>query len=167
MSPISQFLVLAAVAVARSYTPHPGPKFSDFPASPIFHGTPAVPKLSKDQKHFRTRIRTGTKSKVEFSGHYTIPIFGCGAGCSMFYIVDSVTGKVYDGFSVVGLPGEYEEGLQNIPARIEFHPDSRLLKVAGCPNEENCGYYDYLMVEGKGLKLLHEQLLPPKYQDHP
>jgi hypothetical protein len=26
-----------------------------------------------------------------------------------------------------------------------------------CPNEENCGLYDYEMVEGKGLKLIRKR----------
>ena len=47
---------------------------------------------------------------------------------------------------------------------MEFHPDSRLLKVNACPNEANCGLYHYVMVEGKGLKLLQKELLPQEDQ---
>jgi len=43
---------------------------------------------------------------------------------------------------------------------MEFYPNSRLLKINGCPNEENCGFYDYEMVNEKGLKLLRVELLP-------
>jgi hypothetical protein len=47
---------------------------------------------------------------------------------------------------------------------MEFHPNSRLMKIDGCPGEENCGFYDYEMVDGKGLKLLRKELLPKQYQ---
>ena len=48
--------------------------------------------------------------------------------------------------------------------RMEFHPNSRLLKVNACPNEANCGLYDYVMVEGRGLKLVRKELLPEEFQ---
>jgi hypothetical protein len=47
---------------------------------------------------------------------------------------------------------------------MEFHADSRLMKMDGCPNETNCGYYDYVMIEGKGLELVRKELVPKKYQ---
>jgi hypothetical protein len=111
-------------------------------------------------------IRNGAKSPVEFAGHYTFPSFGCGSGCSMFYIVDSQNGTVYDGFSVVELPGSWlEKQTGKLPERMEYHPNSRLIRVSGCPNETNCGFYDYVMVNGKGLKLIRKQLLPKEFQD--
>lgn len=81
----------------------------------------------------------------------------------MFYIVDSVTGKVYDGFAFVELPSQWLQQQQGPPPpRVEFHPNSRLFKINGCPNARNCGFYDSLMVEGRGLKLLSKQLRPQK-----
>ena len=49
--------------------------------------------------------------------------------------------------------------------RIQFVPSSRLFKVNGCPNESDCGYYDYVMEDGKGLKLVQKWLLPKEFQD--
>jgi hypothetical protein len=57
-----------------------------------------------------------------------------------------------------------EQGGYDATERMEFHPNSRLLKINACPNEENCGFYDYLMVEGKGLKLIRKVLLPTESQ---
>lgn len=102
---------------------------------------------------------------MEFAGHYTVPVFGCGAGCSAFYIVDSVTGRVYDGFGVVEMPSWWlEKQPGNPPDRIQFTPSSRLLKINGCPKEKDCGYYDYVMEDGKGLEFLQKWLLPKEFQ---
>lgn len=40
----------------------------------------------------------------------------------------------------------------------------RLMKINGCPKDENCGFYDYEMVDGKGLKLIRKELLPKEFQ---
>lgn len=108
-------------------------------------------------------IREGAKSKVQFAGHYTVPRWGCGAGCSTFVIVDSISGAVYNAFNVADLPPAWIEkhGEQE---QMEFHPNSRLIKINGCINEQNCGFYDYAMVEGKGLRLVRKELLPKEFQ---
>jgi hypothetical protein len=140
------------------------PQFSDYPVPQIYHGKPAAPTLSKSQRGYRTVIREGAKSKVQFAGHYTVPVFGCGAGCVGFYIVDSISGKVYDGFTVAdSLAWIMKPGNENT-LRIEFHPNSRLFRVTGCPGETNCGFHDYEMVDGAGLKLIRKQLFPREFQ---
>jgi len=140
--------------------------FENYPAEQIYKGTPALPKLDKDERMFRTVIRNGAKSPVQFAGHYTVPQCGCGTGCSQFYIVDSVTGRVYEGdFTISDLPGKWlEKRSGDPPPRIQFIASSRLLKINGCPNEQDCGYYDYVMVDGKGLKLIRKWLLPQQFQ---
>ncbi|HKD78732.1 MAG TPA: hypothetical protein VKH81_03510 [Candidatus Angelobacter sp.] len=140
------------------------PKFSDYPVVQIYQGKPAVPILSKDQRWYRTVIREGAKSKVQFAGHYTVPIFGCGAGCAGFYLVDSITGKVYDGFTVAdSFAWIARPGNENV-RRIEFYPNSRLFRITGCPGETNCGFYDYEVVDGAGLKLVYKKLLSQEFQ---
>lgn len=109
---------------------------------------------------FRTAIRREAKGDVEFAGHYRIARVGCGATCNSFFIVDSISGKVHNGFALTELPGYWlaEHSSESI-SRMEFYPNSRLLKINGCPNESNCGFYDYVMVDGVGLKLIRKQLL--------
>lgn len=140
----------------------PRPTFRDYRVKNIYHGKPVPPIVTKEFRGFRTRIRQGAKSDVEFAGHYTIPRWGCGTECNGFVVVDSITGEVYDGFGVAGLPVGWleEHGGDDAFPRIEFYPNSRLLKINACPNEENCGLYDYEMLDGKGLKLLRVDLLP-------
>jgi hypothetical protein len=144
------------VAASLAQQPPARPDFNDFAVKQIYKGTPAKPKLSKDQRTFRTRIREGATSPVQFAGHYTVPSWGCGAGCIYFVIVDSSTGKVYDGFSVADLSLSYVEKHPD-ELRIQFHPNSSLFKVNGCIGEVKCGFYDYEMVDGKGLKLVREE----------
>jgi hypothetical protein len=144
----------------------PRPRFRDYRVRTIYHGEPAMPVITKEFRIFRTRIREGANSDVEFAGHYTMPRWGCGTECNGFVIVDSISGKVFDGFGVAGLPSSWveEHGGDDVLPRMEFYPDSRLLKINACPNERDCGLYDYEMIDGKGLKLLRVELLPKEPQ---
>jgi hypothetical protein len=159
-------LLLVSSTVLLGQSMPARPSFERYPVERIFKGVPAQPKLDKDQRMFRTVIRNGSRSRVQFAGHYTVPQCGCGTGCSLYYIVDSITGRVYDGeFAVSDLPGTWlEKQSGDPPLRIQFIASSRLLKINGCPNEHDCGYYDYVMVEGKGLKLISKWLLPREFQ---
>lgn len=157
------FLLFSTVLCGQSVANHS--PFEKYPAERVYKGTPVQPKLDRDQRYYRTVIREGAKSQVEFAGHYTVPRFGCGTGCTAFYIVDSATGRVYDGFGISDLPMHWiEKQSGDAPPRIEFLASSRLLRINGCPNERDCGYYDYVMLDGKGLKLVHEWLLPKEFQ---
>ena len=149
-----------------SQVEEPRSKFSDFPVKDIYRGKPARPVITEEFRSVRTTIRRGARSDVEFAGHYTVPRWGCGTDCNGFVVVDSVSGKVYDGFGVAGLPFGWVEkhGGYDAIERMEFHPDSRLMKINACPDEANCGLYDYVMVEGKGLKLIRKELLPKEFQ---
>lgn len=154
-------LLVATAAVPQVLQPRPD--FTEYSVTTIYRGRPASPVLNKEQRIFRTVIREGAKNEVEFAGHYTVPRFGCGAGCSAFYIVDSINGKVYSGFGVSDLPDKWRKKHSSHEFnRWEFHRDSRLLKINGCPNETNCGFYDYEMADGMGLRLVRKQLLPQK-----
>jgi len=139
------------------------PDFKDYAVERVYQGAPAAPKITPDWRRFRTAIREGAKGKVQFAGHYTVPAWGCGAGCMAFVIVDSISGTVYDGFGVALVPFKWEEK-HGFQGQLEFHPRSRLFKINGCPGETNCGFYDYEMVEGKGLKLVRKELLPKEDQ---
>jgi hypothetical protein len=109
-----------------SYSQSVQPKFTDYRVKELHRGTPVPPMLNKDQSTFRTMIRTGAKSKVEFADHYTVPRWGCGAGCNTFAIVDSITGRVYDGFNVVELPFTWlQKTGDSEPLRMEFQRESQ------------------------------------------
>jgi len=158
-------LIICFVTLAFPQSEKPRPKFSDYAVQHIYRGKHAEPVLNKQQRMFRTRIREGAKSDVQFGGHYTVPAWGCGSGCVAFVVVDSITGKVYDGTAVSSLPGDWiDEYKPPSTAPVEFCPASRLLQINGCPSEHDCGLYDFVIVAGKGLKLIRKELLPRKYQ---
>jgi hypothetical protein len=58
---------LLLVITAGAQEPKPRPTFDNFPVKKIWKGIPAAPKLSKDQRFFRTMIRRGAKAQVEFA----------------------------------------------------------------------------------------------------
>ena len=66
-------MALTFAVVTSAQTLKGRPSFSDYPVAKIYRGTPVPPKLSRDQRTFRTMIRFGAKEKVEFAGHYTLP----------------------------------------------------------------------------------------------
>lgn len=125
-------ILLACCLLPRgisSQVEEPRPKFSDFLVKDIYRGKPARPIITKEFRSFRTAIRGGARSDVEFAGRYTVPGWGCGTDCQPFVIVDSVSGKAYD------LPSDWLEkhgGYDAKIERVEFHPNSRLMKINAC-----------------------------------
>lgn len=71
---------------------------------------------------------------MEFARHDTTPRWRCGTECNGFVIVDSRRGKAYDGFGVAGLTLSWvaKRGGDDAMPRMEFSPDSRLLKIDAC-----------------------------------
>ncbi len=162
------FAVLAGIVAAQ--TSGPRPNFGDYKVGAIYKGAIAPVVIPQRWRRYRTMIREGANSGPQFAGHYRIAQWGCGSGCSMFVIVDSESGKIFDGpgETVAELPGDWwryaapEDEKKDWPERIESHPDSRLLKINGCLNEEKCGFYDYQMIDGQGLKLIRKLTIPER-----
>ncbi|HEY7807551.1 MAG TPA: hypothetical protein VIC34_10160 [Croceibacterium sp.] len=116
--------------------------FNRYPAKPVRLSKPATPVVSKGQAHlFRTVIREQAKMGPDFAGHFTIVRIGCGAGMVCLAIADALTGRVF-----------FSPKLRNVfifrdanVERLNYRRDSRLLIVAGSPNEdvsrEGLSYY--------------------------
>lgn len=112
------------------------PDFKEYPAE-VYAGKPAPLNLRSHRmaRMYHTNIREQLHEKgINFAGHYTIAVMGCGTGCSITAIVDAQTGVAYfpselDGWNVD--PGVYDfadnEDVQT------FRTDSRLLKIIGAP----------------------------------
>lgn len=85
-----------------------------------------IPPSIKSDGDFRNTIVGSYKMKgVNFAGHYSLISYSCGSSCLASYIVDCLTGKVYEG------PGA---GLG-----YDYHTDSEMIFVN--PPDAN-GTYD-------------------------
>ena len=112
------------------------PRFEDYSAD-VYAGKPGPLNLRSHPmaRMYRTSIREQLqKQGINFAGHYTIAVMGCGAGCSITAIVDARNGNAYfpralDGWSVE--PGIYE--FKEDEDVRTFRTDSRLLKIIGAP----------------------------------
>lgn len=91
------------------------PRFEDYPAAPIFAGTPAKVNLAShpDAKKFRTALTEPFTPQQRFAGHYRIVEIGCGTSCQAIFAVDLVDGSVRSLF--VASSG------------VAYRPDSRLI----------------------------------------
>lgn len=155
-TPAAIALVGATVLCAQPSSKSRDDLFAKYPVKVTFHGQPAAPVLTDPEAHlFRTKIRQGAAEGPVFADHYGIAVWGCGAGCLSFAILDSISGKVYIfpySVSVVREVGE----------RLTYHRNSSAIHIIGSLNEQNSADRWYLW-DGKQLNLIREK--PPKLAD--
>jgi hypothetical protein len=127
------------------------PRFSDFPAD-VYTGRNAPVRLTTEMdRAYRTRLREGATQRVDFAGHYTIAVWGCGTDCLSGAAIDVQTGvPVWLPGTVCCIPPELSDRFEKIASR----PNSRLLVVSGLINEagEPMTHY-YLMDNGRLVHL--------------
>lgn len=124
--------------------------FLQYSVTPSFSGKPAKPLLtSPGTRRFRTRIRQGAAQGAVFADHYAVAVWGCGAGCLSFAIIDAINGKVYIFPASVSQVREAGE-------RLTYHRNSRAMHIIGSLNEENSADRWYVW-DGKKLNLISEK----------
>src|SRR5204863_7874397 len=105
--------VLVVIFLPAVCFPQQLPRFEDYSAD-VYAGKPASLDLRSPRlaRLYRTNIREQLQEEgINFAGHYTIAVMGCGTGCSITAIVDARNGhayfpRVFEGWSVV--PGAYQ-----------------------------------------------------------
>ena len=117
------------------------PRFEQYPVRGIYAGPLARPDVrsSTRSRIFRTMIREGAKSGINFAGHYTIVSWGCGSGCQGLAVVDAVSGKVHHPANLLAVDNNnvnFDELAKDDEELVRFRPDSRLLIIIGGINEE-------------------------------
>ncbi|WP_294123566.1 hypothetical protein [Sphingomonas sp.] len=133
-------LHFVAAAASINLAPSDAPdEFSRFPAQVITAHAQPVIRLA-EHRLFRTRIRQGMVSGINFAGHFTFVIVGCGAGCVNGWFVDRQNGRIVDA----------PVGGEEFPVlRYGIKPDSRLVKAEWLPRDfpdpgEQCVRQDFV-----------------------
>lgn len=100
-------------------------------------------------------IREEAKQGPNFAGHFTIVHIGCGAGTVCPAIIDVKTGIVYFPPELLSAEALLMDTGDTDVDTLNYRRNSRLLIVAGTPNEnrKNEGMSSYLWRSGK-LKLI-------------
>lgn len=150
---LAAFAFTVVAMLARPVQAQQGwaPAASDYPAAKMPAGLTSDPIINTPSKaYFQTRIREGSSQGSNFGGHYALLQWGCGDGCTTFFIVDELNGQVYEpGFHLMApKAADANYGLQ-------YKPDSRLLVMEGCRGNlaESCGKY-YMLWTGLRLETL-------------
>ncbi|WP_143150427.1 hypothetical protein [Arenibacter nanhaiticus] len=105
-------IALEEVEVYKKYSPKT--TFEDYKVD-MYEGALADPDFSTAPaaKAFISRITNECKKGINFAGHYTLIIWGCGTACQSGVIVDRKTGRIFE---------EYGSSLGS-----EFRKDSKML----------------------------------------
>lgn len=147
-------LLIQPVQAQQSWTP----TATDYPAVKVPAGLISEPIINSPNKaYFRTRLREGSSQGTNFGGHYALLQWGCGDGCTTFFIVDELNGSVYEpGFHLTQPKSGSDDSFG-----FQYKPDSRLLVMEGCRsnNTETCGKY-YMLWTGSHLETLMREPLP-------
>lgn len=133
------------------------PAAADYPAVKVPAGLTSEPVINSPSKAiFRTRLRQGSQQGSNFGGHYALLQWGCGDGCTTFFIVDELNGQVYEpGYSLTAPKNGADETVG-----FQYQPDSRLLVMQGCRSNhaETCGKY-YMLWTGSNLQTIFREPL--------
>lgn len=94
-------------------------KFEDYQVD-VYKGKLAPPDFSTDPdaKRFITRITKACEEGINFAGHYTLVIWGCGSPCQSGVVVDRKTGRIYGGYGTA-LGAEFRIDSRMIIRNIE------------------------------------------------
>lgn len=107
------------------------PRFSDFKATPE-HLKPVPPKITNEDRLFRTMIRVGAAAGPNFAGHYTFVYWGVGTG-----------GKCWAKTGQIGVAGARESACLTTEGTDDQEPqfriDSRLLILSGHLGDNRMG----------------------------
>jgi hypothetical protein len=165
LRPIASLALLVSFQTIFFAQKTASPTFRNYPAD-VWAGKPAPvnPRSHRLARMFRTSIREQQHEEgINFAGHYTLAVMGCGTGCSIAAIIDARDGRAYFPRVFEGWTseiGDYQFG-DNEDIRT-FHADSRLIRVVGRPRisaDERWGpsgvyYYEW---KNNALRQVHFQ----------
>ena len=147
---LSLLLSFPRQTVAQNSTSDPSDQFPRYRVRSIFKGKPVPPVLSsQDAREFRTKIREGVAKGVVFAGRYEVAVWGCGAGCLSFAVIDAFTGKVT--FFPASVSQNREAG-----ERLTYRLNSKAIHSIGSLNDEDSADRWYVW-DGKEFNLISKR----------
>ena len=129
---LATMLLVAAGTVRPGTAPARVPDFADYSTGSVAAGLGKL-VLRGNDIHWRTMLRDSARRSPDFTGHYVLATWGCGAECVMGAAIDHRTGRV------IWLPGTIccwpdEPGDATVEP-VSFRLDSGLLVLTGRRNE--------------------------------
>jgi hypothetical protein len=93
---VSILIGVAMFGVAVTHA-DPIPQFEEHGVAPVAPIEAMPPDLAShpDATTFRSVLQEGSAHGVNFAGHYTLVMWGCGSPCNRFALIDRWTGAVY------------------------------------------------------------------------
>lgn len=141
------FVALLIVWCGGSHAQAPG--FSTFPVSTIYSDTPHAPRLdTKQARLFRTVLSAQASRGPNFAGHFTVALWGCGAACVSWAILDAKTGAVWMAPFTVST-GSCTGTAEYCGPSIDYQLNSELLVIRGSLHEEQAGLFYFRWHDGK------------------
>jgi hypothetical protein len=142
------------------------PSFEKYSAD-VYAGKPAPLNLRSHRlaRMYRTSLSEQMREEgINFAGHYTVAVMGCGTGCSIAAIVDARTGNAYFPSVLEGWTSEIGDYhfAQGEDIRT-FRADSRLMRVVGRPRisgDEKWGPSGVYYYEWANNRLRQIQFVP-------
>jgi hypothetical protein len=133
------------------------PRFSSYPAKVLVESKDTAVDLSSNTKarRYRTVLRDGAAKGPNFGGGYTFVSWGCGTACQEFAVIDAKTGRVY--FPKKVKLNAYQAVTDGTPP-FEYRLDSRLLILAGSPNDGDEAGIFYYEWTGEDFRRVSKQL---------
>lgn len=122
-SSISPTNAAASDTLPTAVTPPFSETFEQYPAG-VFQGPVVYPDFTGAQKQyadFRSRLTNGVKGGVNFAGHYSMVLFGCGLFCTTGYMIDLTNGQV--------APVPFGN-MANMGIEFRYRPNSTLMETA-------------------------------------
>lgn len=155
---ITLLVVLLVALAASAFGQTSTPQFREFRAKGKYSGKNARVILTREDRMFRTVLRSQAREKPNFAGHYILGAWGCGTGCLMGAVIDANTGKVFWFPATICCWSEIERDPNFSP--IQFRLDSRLVVFTGSMNETGDLGTHYFEFGKAGFK--HIRTIKPK-----
>lgn len=140
------------------------PAFADYPTPARETVSTAKLDLTSNPiaRMYRTVLRREMAEGANYAGHYRVAIWGCGASCAMFAVVNLKTGKVITARELATVLGTHLAADDFLPGTasdgwgFRYKKDSNLLVVIDDPDEDESksGAY-YFVLQNDRLRLIH------------